>query len=311
MQNKAQALFHTRKKKSFFEGWYFKHSSGRNVCALIPGISVGSGGQREAFLQVISSRGSHFFRYPCEAFSVDRRRGEIRLGESLFSVEGVRLHASDSSMELIGDLRYTDPVTLRRSWYAPGAMGPFSYFPFMECSHEVLSLCHRVSGFLCVNGEELRFENGTGYLEKDSGRSFPRAWVWYQSCNFEQPGDCVMLAAAEVPFLGTVFPGVICVCRARGKEYRLATYYGARLRRLEEQDGCCRMEVGQGGYSLEVRVEPVRSLALSAPVLGDMSRTIQEYPCCRSSVRLTKNGEVLLEGNGQCSGFERAGHLTV
>lgn len=295
----------------FFEGWYFKQSSGKTVCALIPGASADSEGRKQAFLQVISSKGSHFLRYPFGALSIDPERRRIRLGDSLFSEAGVRLAATGDSVELVGELRYTDPTPLRRTLYSPGAMGPFSYLPFLECSHEVLSLAHGVSGFLCLNGEEMRFENGTGYIEKDSGRSFPRAWVWYQSGNFARPGDCVMFAAATVPFLGTFFPGVICVCRTQGKEYRLATYYGAKLMKLEEKDGLFFIGVRQGAYSLGIRVEPVRSLALSAPVLGDMSRTIREYPCCRSRVKLEKGGETLLEGEGDCAGFERAGRLRV
>ncbi|MEZ4893124.1 MAG: tocopherol cyclase family protein [Saprospiraceae bacterium] len=38
--------------------------------------------------------------------------------------------------------------------------------------------------FLTINGEELDFTGGKGYMEKDWGRSFPSAYFWMQTNHF-------------------------------------------------------------------------------------------------------------------------------
>ena len=45
-------------------------------------------------------------------------------------------------------------------------MGPFSFVPFMECYHGVLSMNHSIKGRLDFNGESLSFDNGKGYMER-------------------------------------------------------------------------------------------------------------------------------------------------
>ena len=41
------------------------------------------------------------------------------------------------------------------------------------------------SGSLEINGAEISFEGGKGYIEKDWGRSMPSDWIWIQSNHFE------------------------------------------------------------------------------------------------------------------------------
>ena len=81
-------------------------------------------------------------------------------------------------------------------------MGPFAYFPFMECFHGVLSMKHRVSGSIVVNSKELIFNNGIGYIEKDWGRSFPKRYLWLQCNDFSTEETSIMVSIADIPFLG-------------------------------------------------------------------------------------------------------------
>ena len=48
-------------------------------------------------------------------------------------------------------------------------MGPFKYFP-MECRHRIISMRHTLEGRLKLNGKEIDFTNGLGYIEKDSAK---------------------------------------------------------------------------------------------------------------------------------------------
>ena len=39
-------------------------------------------------------------------------------------------------------------------------MGPFAFFPFMECYHGIVSMDHQVFGKLEINGEIVNFDGG-------------------------------------------------------------------------------------------------------------------------------------------------------
>lgn len=77
----------------YFEGWYFKHQWGEETLALIPGFSAPkTRGSWGAFLQVIGRDGSWFIPYPMEAFGQRTDPPAVRVGDSLFTPEGARLH---------------------------------------------------------------------------------------------------------------------------------------------------------------------------------------------------------------------------
>jgi hypothetical protein len=113
-------------------------------------------------------------------------------------------------MDLSGDLRYTAPARPRSD-----IMGPFSFLP-MECRHSVFSMRHGVSGTLRLNGRLLDFEGGTGYIEGDRGRSFPKRYLWTQ-CSF--PEGALMLSVADIPFAGARFTGIIGFVYMNGGKY--------------------------------------------------------------------------------------------
>lgn len=79
---------------------------------------------------------------------------------------------------------------------------------------------------------QLCFRNAWGYWEGDSGRSFPKEYIWTQ-CFF--PGGALMLSVADIPIAGIRFTGIIGVVLWQGKEYRIATYLGARVVKIENK----------------------------------------------------------------------------
>ena len=50
---------------------------------------------------------------------------------------------------------------------SPGIMGPYSFIPFMECYHGILSMNHKILGSLKYNDENISFNGGKCYMEKD------------------------------------------------------------------------------------------------------------------------------------------------
>lgn len=271
--------------KEGFEGLYFKHQGERHTLALIPGKA-----QDGAFVQVITENGSRRVCYPLEAY--DRNKA-LRVGKSVFTQYGIKLDIEDVEISLHGTLYYENPTRISRD-----IMGPFRYFP-MECRHKIVSMGHSTWGSVICNGEVWDFDGGKGYIEGDSGVSFPSDYSWVHCNDFG--GDCSIVAsAAKIPFCGRSFWGCICVVMLNGREYRLATYRGAKIRRCAP--GVLVLE--QGNYLLEVTVDAGKGHELSAPRQGAMDRVIREDASCPAHFRLVRKDKVLFEALSGRASYE-------
>ena len=133
-------------KKRFFQGWYFKQSTalGESI-AVIPGYAVSAEGGKTAFIHVLTGQGSFYNEYPIDEFSADRNKLEIKIGNSLFSEEGLKLDVG-GGIRVKGELWFSRFNPPRSRFLSPNAMGPFDFFPFMECRHYIYSLHHAVGG---------------------------------------------------------------------------------------------------------------------------------------------------------------------
>ncbi len=154
-----------------------------------------------------------------------------------------------------------------------------------------------VRGKVSVNGREYSFRNAQGYWEGDQGRSFPEKYIWTQ-CFFS--GGSLMLSVADIPMAGFHFTGITGVILWRGKEYRIATYLGARVIRI--QNGMVR--VIQGNLELDVRLIKASARSLRAPANGDMVRTIRESAACQAFYRFRKKGRTLFAFETDRASFE-------
>lgn len=73
---------------------------------------------------------------------------------------------------------------LQSSLLHPSTMGIFGWFRSVACSHGVISIHHKLHGYISVGEELTDLEMGTGYLETTWGRTFPETWIWAQSNHF-------------------------------------------------------------------------------------------------------------------------------
>lgn len=177
-------------------------------------------------------------------------------------------------------------------------MGPFSNIPFLECRHEIYSMYHDVTGSLNVNGEEISFENGYGYIEGDAGRNFPKKYIWYNSvlpCR-----QTLTLAIAHIPFGLFSFTGVLCFLKTEKDEYYLCTWHGVKIEKAKDRT----VILQKGSDRLELEVDDREGHLLSAPVQGNMVRTIKENLVIPSKYRFLRNGKVILEGEDSYSSCE-------
>ena len=290
-----------KNKGKFFIGWYFKMQCKNTVLALIPGLIRDGTGKRKPFLQVIWNEKACWLEFKEEDFFIDWNQKRIILGNNIFSRKGVRLDIKSEDISLKGIVRF-GPITPIQY----PIMGPFQFMPFMECKHEIISMSHRLSGKVRLNGDLLDFAGGMGYIEGDRGTSFPESYLWIQ-CNTFSENASVMVSIARIPWLGLRFEGCICVVMYQEKEYRFATYLGARVVSKREtaviiKQGACVLKIFLSNQSK--KDEKRFAHKLRAPVQGEMSRFIKEEHLLRGRFLLYKGENMIFDLSSNFVSFE-------
>jgi len=273
-----------KKSKNYFEGWYYKNvtKDKDTVLSIIPGISRNEQNEH-AFIQVIENvnHKSYYIPFSMDEVNILSNPDGIQIGENYFYDDNIYLNIISGNLCLSGFLQYNDLTPIQSSLYSPTIMGPFSYLPFMECNHSIISMHHSIDGLLKLNDEILDFNDGIGYSEKDYGISFPKEYLWLQSNHVENDDQnlnkiSLFYSEAEIPFKLWNFKGFISVFHLNDKEYRFATYNGAKLNRLSKDNGNEYITLKRGNYKLELEAIPKHAMQLKAPLLGVMKEDIYE-----------------------------------
>ena len=298
------------RRRNYFEGWYIKLVSPceRYALAFIPGIAMDADGAQHAFVQRLDGKAcqSAYHRFEAEAFRPAKDRFAVKVGENNFSGQGIHLRLPEAT----GELAFEQPTPWPNSWGAPGIMGWYSFVPFMECYHGVVSLHHRLRGELQLYGETVDFTGGIGYMEKDWGRSFPSSWIWMQSNHLSGVEQAsLMVSVARIPWLGNHFPGFLAGLLLDGQLYRFTTYNGAKSTvAIDEAKREVQLHFKRKGQSLRIRArQEGGSGELAAPVAGAMAGKVNESLQSTFSLQLTENSKLRYEGEGRNTGLELAG----
>lgn len=277
--------------RDYFCGWYFKCQSDKHTLAVIPAFHR-SNSKKSCSIQLITDTGAWNIDFPYERFNKQKGIFEIFIGNNYFSSKGINLCINMPSIHAVGSLSFG---TLSPIQY--DIMGPFRYVPFMECRHSVYSMTHTVNGNLSINGINYNFNNSLGYIEGDRGYSFPKEYIWTQ-CIFK--GGSLMLSVADIPFGLFHFTGIIGVIHLDGKEYRLATYLGAKPVKIENGE----IIIRQNDAVLSVKLIEKHTHPLLAPISGAMKRTIHESASCRAAYSFHQKSHTILEFETSNASFE-------
>lgn len=266
-------------KKNYFEGWYFKHVSKDlgHVYSFIPGISL-SENDSHSFIQVINgvSGKTQYLSYPLNEFTWDKNRLNLKIGTSVFTENHIDLNIENEDIKVKGHLNYTNNIKYPKSLFSPGIMGWYSFVPFMECKHGIVSVNHEISGSLTINNEFIDLNDGKGYIEKDWGSSFPEAWIWIQSNNFNNNDTSFTFSVAKIPWLGKYFPGFISFLYFDKKFYLFSSYNNSTLKGIDYDGKTVSFTLKNNNSTLKVTAVKKRTGELMAPVSGKMSRRIKE-----------------------------------
>ncbi|MDO8367681.1 MAG: tocopherol cyclase family protein [Saprospiraceae bacterium] len=299
------------RKNRYFEGWYFKLVSAdeQHAMAFIPGISMGENGDHHAFIQVMDGKActAEYHRFDSADFRPSTRGFEVFLGNNYFSSEKIILDLPGIS----GEIQFKNSTPWPKMIGAPGIMGWYSFVPFMECNHGIVSLHHELEGNLQITNKPITFTGGKGYIEKDWGRSFPRAYVWMQCNHFDTSDRASMMAsAAHIPWLGSHFIGFISGMWLEGRLFKFATYTGAK-KFLKIEGENVELIFKNPKTELRIRARQATGTSLRSPLSGEMKGKIQESLQATVQVELLENGHRIFEGIGRNAALEVAGIVEV
>ncbi len=284
-----------RMKRGRFEGWYFKHQIGERVFSFVVSFHLDARGEESAYLQFITNEGAICEKIAMEDCYVNLETFHIKMGKNRFGREGCRVHLEADGLEVACNIKYGEFTELKSD-----IMGPFSKLPNIECKHSIVSMNHEIKGFIDINGEATELTGGTGYIEGDKGRSFPDSYIWTQ-CNFRYKGDhSLMMAVVEVPMAVGSIEGIIAQVLYRGKQYRLATYKGAKI--VQKTRKC--IGIKQDDMRLYAMALENGGFQLKAPVRGEMVRSIHENPAGRVRYVFYKDNKKIFDFISRCGSFE-------
>jgi tocopherol cyclase len=267
------------KMKNYFEGWYFKQVSHdlNNVWSFIPGVSL-TVKDPHSFIQVINgiSGETEYLRYPLNNFKWGRNKFYVKVGNSEFTDKYIDLRIETTSLNVEGHCDFSNIIEYPKTIFSPGIMGWYSYIPFMECKHGIVSVNHDVTGSITINSQTIDFDGGKGYIEKDWGTSFPEAWIWIQANNFTNRNSSFTFSVAKIPWLGKFFLGFITFLYYEKKFYLFSTYNNSEITEISHNPESLEIVMKNRSNILKVSVIKSTFGELLAPVSGDMSRRIKE-----------------------------------
>lgn len=294
-----------KKNKKYFEGWYFKNTKDETGISFIPGININEK-EKKAFIQIITNDTSYFVNYDIDDFEFRDNPFYIKIGNNFFSKEKIYIDIKDKTQGIIifGELKYSESKNIKTNLLNPNIMGPFSYIPFMECNHAILNMKNRIEGKITINDKMLDFNNGTCYMEKDWGCSFPKSYIWCQGNNFKKNNASFMLSIANIPFKILNFKGLICSLIIDNKEYRFATYNNTKLIKYEIKDDIVNIVLKKCHYTLKIKSKLATSLKLSAPVKGKMEKDIYESISANITLTLKKKNKIIFSDTSTNCGLE-------
>jgi hypothetical protein len=301
-----------KKKNRYFEGWYYKMVSADETykVAFIPGISL-AGDKTHSFVQVFISQKkpnmslkTDYFKYEKTDFHYENEPFKVTVGPQTFTSNQLTVDFKSDRLQVKGDISIETLSPLQKGLWMPNIMGPFGYLNFMECYHGVVSMTSPLKGSLLIDGKPVSFDGGKGYIEKDWGKSFPRAYVWLQTNHFNDPGTSFMFSYADIPFLGFYFIGLICNLYYKGKEYRFATYNFSKVIKEEISPKQAFYVLKKGQYRLEIKAIQQDQIDLASPINGAMDHTIKEGLSGQVEIKLYRKNVLIYEDTGKEAGIE-------
>lgn len=297
-------------KKNYFEGWYYKIINDLETMALaiIPGVSIGREEPDHAFIQVLDgfNAKSYYYSFSAEEFEADDKELILKIGNNYFSKSLIKLDLP----EFKGQIKLKDHFEIPSSMFSPGIMGWYSFTPFMQCYHGIVSMYNTLEGSMNCHTVDYEFLQGIGYIEKDWGTSFPRCWIWTHCNHFDHESPVsIMASVAHIPWMGNFFIGFIVALLYEGEIIIFATYNNSRMKVTLNDQGVT-LAFKKKGRILTIECTPGAGAELKSPIEGIMKGKVNESLLASITMKLESN-EQKIELKGRNGGLEIAGDTEI
>ena len=110
--------------------------------------------------------------FPFDSFKANPKKHIIEIDKNRFTTNSIDLNLKN----IRGSLNFQNITPWSSSFFSPGIMGPFSFVPFMECYHGILSMDHTITGELLIKNKKVDFTSGERVYRKRLGTLFPN-WI--------------------------------------------------------------------------------------------------------------------------------------
>lgn len=308
--------YHGRyKKRHFFEGWYFKlvDASAKHVFVLIPGIHLDQQKKHShSFIQVLKGKAVNYqyLKFPNNAFFASNHPFYISIHDNYFSLKGIKLNVVVPEIKIKGMVNFKHVLKWPDTLLNPGSMGFYNYIPFMQCYAQVCVMDMDLEGHLHIDGEEIDFSQGKGYIEKNWGKAFPYSWIWIQSNNFRHAQASLSCSLAHIPFSFFSFRGFLIGLYVDGIFYSFTTINRSQIQILKKESDVT-IKVENRRYVLNIQTQTLfkNFMLLNGPRNGKMVPLVQENLQGEVQVSLQdkKDHKIIFEDKGICSGIEYGG----
>ncbi len=303
-------------KPNYFEGWFYKFVTAdcSRCISIIPGIATGENrGEAISFIQLNQNRRNSLWQsYPLSSFKYSPCYDEFLVGGNSFSNKHIRLEGLIGKTAISGKIHFSRPTPFPQSIYAPSVMGPFSYLSNMQCSYDILSFSHSLTGYLSIDGEIIDFTGGKGYIEKNNGSSFPDSWIWIHGNSFmDNPSASFTFATATLPIGSYSAKGVVCCLHNKGNLINNSTYNLAMVKSVKITGPIINACVSSPYYDFHIKVKQSTTNKLYSPKLGNMDNYVCESldSVLRLKIYDKVNKKLIFSDYSLCAGSEIGGNL--
>lgn len=289
--NRAPVFRKKDSKQPYFEGYYFKFiNKQKEIVIIIAGISI-SKSEKYSFIQVASnySEKVSFFKFPLSELTAAEDRFEFKIGQNFFSKNRISFDLGDIN----GEVSLANNVNWKRSFLNPNIMGFLSFIPRVECKHDVITINTDVLGEINLSKQQIQFDEGDGYIEKNWGSSFPNKYMWLHANQFKNKELSLQFAIAKPKWL-FFRPQVYIGYVMNGKLIHFATH---RLSwaKIQTHKSHTSVKIHKLRRTILIKIKNDSPVNLIGPKKGSLNSSIDEY--LKSDIELIISKNVLLGKN--------------
>ncbi|WP_425447364.1 tocopherol cyclase family protein [Dethiothermospora halolimnae] len=313
-------LYHGHnKKKNFFEGWYFKISDlkGENTFAFIPGIFLGKDDEcSHSFIQIVNGKDIKYdyLKYNKEDFSAAKDIFDVEVNKSNFSLNGISLDIDRPEIKIKGKVTFHNVKKWPDTFINPGSMGSYNYLTFMQCYSQVCAMDIKLTGKININGQDISFDNGKGYIEKNWGKEFPHSWIWVQGNQFKNHNGSISCSIGHIPFPLGSFRGFLIGLMIDDDFHTFTTMNKSKIK-IKQREEDVEIKVENKNYILNINVltKKEKFMTLKGPRGDKMIPLVNENLGGIVEVRLIdiKSNKEIFKDTTICGGVEYGGDQMI